>query len=134
MEKVAPIFDTGQAMNSQKEYLSYNFFNGYGKLFTNTHCDFEKLLPLVHDITRFDVSKLKPIIQSWKELLVTWQPVTKMDNSKITALVDGLQMRTEKFEKYEDKNFSISKDTVKAKLDKTANIRKKDKSLLEEEL
>lgn len=99
-EKVAPLFDTGQSLNSQREIADMNFNKGTGKLFSNTSKDFEDLLKLLSNPSRFDPSGLQEVAEKWNELLERWQDDTKMENRKIELLVDGFKHRIHKFEAF----------------------------------
>lgn len=95
-ESVAPLFDTGQALNSQRELLEFDFNRGSGKLFSDVSCDFEKMLSLVRDLRRFDIDALKPVTAAWKALLYQWRHMTKMEDRKIEMLARGFETRVRK--------------------------------------
>jgi isopenicillin N synthase-like dioxygenase len=98
-ERVAPLFDTGQAMNSQRELLEFDFSGGSGKLFTDVACDFEKMISLVRDLRRFNTDALKPVVAAWRELLYQWRDLTKMDERKMEMLAKGFETRVRKLER-----------------------------------
>lgn len=99
-EKVAPIYDTGQSMNTQREFLDFNFTHGSGKLFSNTNYDFDKMLSLISDFTRFNVDCLCDVAEEWAMLLQEWKSLIKMDDTKVMALTNGFNIRVNKLKEY----------------------------------
>lgn len=102
-ERVAPIFDTGQSMNSQSEMIDMNFNRGKGKFFSNIDKPFDDYLSIISDPYRFDCSKLETVKERWREILEEYQAYTGMTEEKIQRLIDGLELRIKKFDLYLEK-------------------------------
>lgn len=102
-EKLTPIFDTGEAMQNDQTILQMNFNRGTGKFFSNTQKDFKDYLPIITNITRFDVSKLDGIVEEWNQQLVKYQDFTGMENERIEKLTKGLQYRIDLLRQYINK-------------------------------
>lgn len=99
-------------MNSQTDIYDINFSKGYGKLFSNTQCDFEKLIDLISDFSRIKIDNLYEIQDQWENLLIKWQPITNMSDEKINLLKNGFKIRVNKLKKHIEQNV-LTKDKVK---------------------
>ena len=102
-EKLTPIFDTGEAMQNDQTILQMSFNRGTGKFFSNTQKDFKDYLPIITNITRFDVSKLDGIVEEWNQQLVKYQTFTGMENERIEKLTKGLEHRIDLLRQYINK-------------------------------
>ena len=102
-EKLTPIFDTGEAMQNDQTILQMSFNKGTGKFFSNTQKDFKDYLPIITNITRFDVSKLDGIVEEWNKQLVKYQAFTGMENERIEKLTKGLEHRIDLLRQYINK-------------------------------
>nr|WP_282916417.1 HipA domain-containing protein [Enterococcus cecorum] len=99
-EKVAPIYDTGQAMNCDKLTKEMNFFEGCGKLFFNTKKKFSTYPKLIHDWSRFDFEKLADLPEEYEAILRQYQVYTQMPDSRIEKQVAGLKWRIANLKSY----------------------------------
>lgn len=99
---IAPNFDSGQAMYSQKEIHEMNFNHSTGSFFNKKDVDFEIILNKVmpfYNLEKIDFSKLYEVAEYWKSLLKEYQYITHMEEEKISCLYEGLIIRIEKLAK-----------------------------------
>lgn len=100
--KIAPNFDSGQAMYSQKELYEMNFENTTGCFFNDKNMDFDKILDIVcsqecmYDI---DFIALEKVPDLWEKELLKYQKVTMFTDEKISVLINGLKIRINKLKK-----------------------------------
>lgn len=97
--KIAPNFDSGQAMYSQKEIYEMNFENTTGCFFNDKNMDFEKILDIVCNqecLDDIDFVTLEKVPNLWKEELLKYQKVTMFTDEKINVLINGLKVRINK--------------------------------------
>ncbi len=98
---VAPIFDSGQALN----IVSYNpdgvMITGEGRLFYVDE-DFENIIKIVRNIKRIDLSKLDGVVEKFSELLKKCKDVISISDYRINNLCDLLNKRINKLKKIID--------------------------------
>lgn len=94
-EKIAPIYDSGQSMYSQREYYEMNFHQASGCFFQKKMVDFEKILDMMlyYCDIHIDFNKLEEIPNQYEILLIKYQSYTMIDNNVISVLVEGLRCR-----------------------------------------
>ena len=103
-EKLAPIFDTGEALNCDKEISFMNFKDGNGRFFGNDKKPFKDYLKYIKNIERFNISCKKKVIEQWSKMLKDYQIYTGMQDERIKKLVEGLEYRFNLLGKYIEKN------------------------------
>ena len=103
-EKLAPIFDTGEALNCDKEISFMNFNDGNGRFFGNNKKPFKGYLKYIKNIERFNISCKKKVIEQWSKMLKDYQIYTGMQDERIKKLVEGLEYRFNLLGKYIEKN------------------------------
>lgn len=95
---VAPIFDSGQALN----ILDYNdeevIINGEGRFFYNIE-SFENITKYVKDFARFDLSKLDDIPEKFDDLLHEYQSIAHMTDRRINKICTLLNSRINKLKR-----------------------------------
>ena len=95
---VAPIFDSGQALN----ILDYNdeevIINGEGRFFYNIE-SFENITKYVKDFARFDLSKLDDIPEKFDNLLHEYQSIVHMTDRRINKICTLLNSRINKLKR-----------------------------------
>ena len=95
---VAPIFDSGQALN----ILDYNdeevIINGEGRFFYNVE-SFENITKYVKDFARFDLSKLDDIPEKFDDLLHEYQSIAHMTDRRINKICTLLNSRINKLKR-----------------------------------
>lgn len=99
---IAPNFDSGQSMFSQKEIYEMNFEKVDGCCFNDKNVDFEKILELalkMYPLLDIDFEKLLTIPFLWEKELFKYQYVSNVNDEKIKTLVDGLNLRIFKLKK-----------------------------------
>lgn len=101
-EKVAPIFDCGQALLSQKKVYEMNFDNVMGSFFNEKDIDFEVILQNILGNTNFEIDfeRLNAISDKWRELLISYQRVSDMSIERINMTCNGLKKRIEKLRQH----------------------------------
>ncbi|MEG0823474.1 MAG: hypothetical protein RR929_01490 [Erysipelotrichaceae bacterium] len=104
--KVAPIYDTGQSLQSQTDYFEMNFNSGNGKFFTNKKEPYENIIRNVDKLERFDFSILDEVIDTWKSKMMKCNKVCPMSIERIDRIVEGVKLRVEKI-------IELQKDIVK---------------------
>ncbi len=98
---VAPIFDNGQSLNLS--YYSDEVMAGEGRLFYNVE-KFDKIIDVVKDITRIDVSRLKDLPEEFDKLLHRYQNITGMSDKRIHTLCVLLNKQINKLKEIEETN------------------------------
>ena len=92
---VAPIFDSGQALN----IIDYNdeemIINGQGRFFYAT-LNFDIITHYIKDFNRFDLSKLDNLPEEFASLLHKYQNITKMTDRRIDKICTLLLARINK--------------------------------------
>ena len=95
---VAPIFDSGQALN----ILDYNdeevIINGEGRFFYNIE-SFENITKYVKDFARFNLSKLDDIPEKFDDLLHEYQSIAHMTDRRINKICTLLNSRINKLKR-----------------------------------
>lgn len=82
---VAPIFDNGQSLNLPYYNDDEVIIAGEGKLFYNVE-KFDKIINVVKNIKRIDVSKLDDLPEWFDDLLHQYKNITNMSDSRIHIL------------------------------------------------
>ena len=101
LERVAPIFDTGESMQCNKYTDEINFSSGKGKFFSNTDKDYEDILNTIgKDILRIDLSKLNGICDDYRLILEKYQDKLDMSDKRKEKLVSGLDKRITKLSEF----------------------------------
>lgn len=97
-EKIAPNFDSGQALLSQKKVYEMDFNNVMGSFFNEKEVDFEIILQKVIDNINFkiDINGLYIMSDKWRELLMSYQYVSHISTERIDTTVNGLKKRIQK--------------------------------------
>lgn len=97
-EKIAPNFDSGQALFSQKKVYEMNFNKVEGSFFNEKDVDFETILQKVSENINFkiDFDRLNDISNKWKELLISYQKISDISIERIDVIVNGLRERIKK--------------------------------------
>lgn len=97
-EKLAPNFDSGQALFSQKKVYEMNFNNVTGSFFNEKDVDFETILQkILGNITlKIDFDGLYNISNKWRELLISYQRVSDMSTERIDIIFNGVRERIKK--------------------------------------
>ena len=92
--KVAPIFDTGFAMQANRNRLNTNFDGGTGKFFENTNKPYSAILDTIKpDLKNVDFSKLIPLASKYQDQLQKFADVTNMSDARIATLSGGFLHR-----------------------------------------
>lgn len=92
--KVAPIYDTGYALQANRNRLNTNFENGTGKFFNNTSKPYEDIFKAISNTTSlYDWNEIEKIVPLYKQQLEKYKDVTNMSSARINALVGGLKHR-----------------------------------------
>ncbi len=82
---VAPIFDNGQSLNLPYYSDEEVVIAGEGRLFYNI-LKFDKIIDVVKDFRRIDISKLDGIVEEFDELLHKYQSITGISDKRIHIL------------------------------------------------
>lgn len=99
---IAPVYDSGQAMYSQKEVYEMNFNTASGSFFNQREMDFEKILKLVlsNVSITIDFQKLIEAADTWKSILVENQIQSSLSDERIEICYKGLLVRIDKLKSY----------------------------------
>ncbi len=97
--RTTPIFDTGQSMECDKYINEMNFVNGSGKSFTNTKKDYDDILKTIGTIY-IHPKQLDGLCDEYHDLLQQYKDKIDMSDKRIDKLVNGLNQRINKLEKY----------------------------------
>ncbi len=97
--RTTPIFDTGQSMECDKYINEMNFVNGTGKFFTNTNKNYDDILKTIGKI-HIHSKQLDGLCDEYHDLLEQYKDKIDMSDKRIDKLVDGLNQRINKLEKY----------------------------------
>lgn len=92
---VAPIFDNGQSLNLPYYNDDEVIVAGEGRLLYNIE-KFDKIINVVKNFKRIDISKLDGIVEWFDELLHNYQNITNMSDSRIHILCVLLQRQINK--------------------------------------
>ena len=82
---VCPIFDNGQSLNIISYDSDLILTEGIGRLFYEVK-SFDRIIRLVKDIKRIDISKLDGVVEDFRCLLKEYQDITKMSDNRINKL------------------------------------------------
>lgn len=82
---IAPIFDNGQSLNLPYYNDDEVIIAGEGRLFYNVE-KFDKIINIVKDFKRIEISKLDGIVEEFDELLHKYQNITNMSDNRIHIL------------------------------------------------
>ncbi len=92
--KLAPIYDTGYAMQANRNRLNTNFENGTGKFFNNTSKPYEDVFKIISSTASlYDWNALVNLVTLYQTQLEKYKDVTNMSSDRINALVGGLRHR-----------------------------------------
>ena len=97
--RTTPIFDTGESMECDKYINEMNFMNGSGKFFTNTNKDYDDILKTIGTIN-INPKQLDGLCEEYHDLLQQYKDKIDMSDKRIDKLVNGLNQRINKLEKY----------------------------------
>lgn len=94
-EGVAPNFDSGQALHSQKELFEMNFKKTSGCFFNEKEKDFDLIFDIIKENIDFEINfeNLMKVAEEWKKLLFEYQQFTLMESEKIEIIYLGLVYR-----------------------------------------
>ncbi|MDE6952655.1 MAG: hypothetical protein K2P09_02465, partial [Erysipelotrichales bacterium] len=93
---IAPNFDSGQSMFSQKNVYEMNFERAEGCFFNKKDLDFEEILKYALHLfpsIEIDFETLENIPNKWKTELLKYQYVSLISDEKINVLIEGLKLR-----------------------------------------
>ena len=94
---VAPIFDNGQSLNIQDYSDNEVVISGNGRLFYEVKA-FDKIIKVVKDFKRIDLSKLDGVVEWFDDLLHKYQHITNMSDRRIYKLCVLLNRQINKLE------------------------------------
>jgi len=99
---IAPVFDSGQSMYSQKAIYEMNFENAVGCFFNHKDMDFEKILDIVFNKCTIQINfdQLEKVPEKWKRELLFYQHICKMSDNRIDEMIHGLNRRIIKLKDY----------------------------------
>ena len=92
---VAPIFDSGEAMNLEMLDDDTMVINDNGRLF-NEVVYFDKFLELIRKTRKYDLEKLDSVVDECESILKKYQDVSKMSDKDIYNLCYLLNLRIKK--------------------------------------
>lgn len=97
-DKLAPNFDSGQAMMSQKKEYEMNFYDVKGCFFNDKELDFEQIIQKVMENIDFEINftELLSVVDSWKKLLYSYRHVSDISEERIEIITKGLEIRIKK--------------------------------------
>ncbi len=99
--RTTPVFDCGQSMRCDQITENLNFLYGIGKFFKSAAKGYDKILETVYpDISFADIRNLDGLEDEYRNLLLAYQSTTRMPDTRINALVDGLSTRIDLAERY----------------------------------
>lgn len=93
---IAPNFDSGQSMFSQKDVYEMNFERATGCFFNKKDLDFDEILKYALHLfpsIEIDFETLENIPDKWKTELLKYQYVSLISDEKINVLIEGLKLR-----------------------------------------
>ena len=93
--RVAPIFDSGEAMNIDMLDDNTMVINENGRLF-NEVVHFDKFLELIRKTRKYDFERLEKVVDEFEEILKKYQSISKMNNQDIYNLCYLLYLRIQK--------------------------------------
>lgn len=82
---VAPIFDSGMALNISYYDEEEVVISGHGRLFYEVKY-YDEIIKVVKNIKRIDISKLDGIVEEFDELLHKYQYITHISDRRINRL------------------------------------------------
>ena len=100
---VAPIFDSGQALNVTSYSPDEIIIDGHGKFFYRSDI-FDDIIKNVTNLKRIDISKLDGLVEDFDKLLTKYQPITKFSNERIHKLCVLLNRRINKLKELIENN------------------------------
>lgn len=92
---IAPIFDSGEAMNFEMLDDDTMVINDNGRLF-NEVVHFDKFLELIRKTRKYNFEKLKNIVDEYESILKKYQNVSKLSDKDIYNLCYLLNLRIKK--------------------------------------
>lgn len=92
---VAPIFDSGEAMNLEMLDDDTMVINDNGRLF-NEVVHFDKFLELIRKTRKYDFEKLESVVDEYESVLKKYQNVSKMSDKDVYNLCYLLNLRIKK--------------------------------------
>lgn len=92
---MAPIFDSGEAMNIDMLDDNTMVINENGRLF-NEVVHFDKFLELIRKTRKYDFERLEKVVDEFEEILKKYQSISKMNNQDIYNLCYLLYLRIQK--------------------------------------
>lgn len=93
--RVAPIFDSGEAMNIDMLDDNTMVINENGRLF-NEVVHFDKFLELIRKTRKYDFERLEKVVDEFEKILKKYQSISKMNNQDIYNLCYLLYLRIQK--------------------------------------
>lgn len=98
---VAPIFDNGESLNITYYDNEELHISGEGRLFYEVK-PFDKIIKVVKDIKRIDLSKLDGIVEWFDELLHKYQNLTGFSDTRINRLCILLNRQINKLKELQE--------------------------------
>ena len=92
INRVMPIFDTGQSLCCHKSLDEINFNDGEYKLFTNVNAKLSALLDYIN-LDYYDLDKLKDIANIVNDTLYKYIRYTEMSIERIDKVTKGIEKR-----------------------------------------
>ena len=93
--RVAPIFDSGEAMNIDMLDDNTMVINENGRLF-NEVVHFDKFLELIRKTRKYDFERLEKVVDEFEKIFKKYQSISKMNNQDIYNLCYLLYLRIQK--------------------------------------
>ena len=93
-----PIFDSGQSLGAVMLDDGEVAIEGAGRFFYEVK-NFDEIIKIVREPSRFNLSKLDNLPTFFKELLLEYQPISHISNSRAEALAQVLENRIAKARK-----------------------------------
>lgn len=101
-ERVTPIFDTGNSLQTDQPIYDINFYNSPYKFFTSHTMTIKDLLKYIQ-IEKYDLKTLDGLVDELKDVLDEYGDLIELSDARYEKVLDGFKNRIENLQKYKNK-------------------------------
>ena len=98
-ERVTPIFDTGNSLQTDQVIYDINFYNSPYKFFPSHTMTIKDLLKYIQ-IEKYDLNKLDGLVDELKDVLDEYGDLIELSDARYENTLEGFKNRINNLQKY----------------------------------